>query len=98
MKITRTFLTTATVGFSAVCLLLVLFNSPALAGQVWEQRYDGPGHASDLANAVVLDSAGNAIVTGYSLNANGDADYYTVKYSAANGHLLWEQRYDSPSH
>src|SRR5262249_17301720 len=41
---------------------------------------------------------GNAVVTGYSMNLPNGRDYYTAKYAAADGSLLWEQRYDGPVH
>ena len=28
------------------------------------------------------------------MNANGNADYYTAKYAAADGALVWEKRYN----
>jgi hypothetical protein len=77
---------------------LRLVNQPALADQLWVQRYDGPGHGNDFANAVAVDSAGNAIVTGQSQNGNGDYDFYTAKYASGDGTLLWERRYDSLYH
>jgi hypothetical protein len=36
------------------------------------------------------------LVTGSSYNGT-NADYYTAKYAAADGALLWEQRYNGPS-
>ena len=42
-----------------------------------------------------MDSSGNVVVTGSSHNGTND-DYYTAKYAAADGALLWEKRYDSP--
>jgi hypothetical protein len=84
----------------AVILLLALPAPPAArAGdfvQQWVQRYDGPGHGADRATQVAVDGNGNVIVTGDSLDANGYRDFYTAKYSAANGALLWEKRYDGP--
>ena len=67
------------------------------ATQVWVTRYDGFG-SNDQASAVAVDGAGNVIVTGFSTNALGDNDYYTAKYAAADGALLWEARYDGPAH
>jgi len=60
---------------------------------LWTNRYNGPGDGEDVAQAVVLDAGGNALVTGYSINTNGDADYLTIKYST-NGTTLWTQRYN----
>jgi len=62
---------------------------------LWEQRYDGPEASYDEARALAVDSSGNVAVTGFSYNTNFNSDYYTAKYAAANGALLWERRYDS---
>src|SRR5437588_8016523 len=94
---------TSAVSFGFVCAL-ALNTTIAFADQIWEQRYDGPGHGNDHDRAVAVDSAGNVAVTGYSDNAaddpgnyqfdydtsdaTGRADYYTAKYAAADGHLL----------
>src|SRR6185295_4436470 len=60
---------------------------------LWEHRYDGPGKDVDYAYAVAVDANGNAVVTGVSLAVyNGSGEFYTVKYAAANGALLWEKR------
>jgi uncharacterized delta-60 repeat protein len=62
---------------------------------LWEKRYNGPGNDEDQANDVAVDAGGNVVVTGFSINTNGNSDYYTAKYAAADGALLWEQRYNS---
>ena len=61
---------------------------------LWEQRYNGPAtdYDYDGASAVAVDGSGNVVVTGHSRNSGGDNDYYTAKYAAANGALLWEKR------
>ncbi len=73
---------------------------------LWEQRYDGPRNYLDIARAVAVDGSGNVVVTGTSyIGLSGDAifdafaggDYYTAKYAAGNGALLWEQRYNGPA-
>ena len=61
---------------------------------LWEKRYNGLGNGTDEATSLVLDGAGNVVVTGYSANASGDFDYYTAKYATADGALLWERRYN----
>lgn len=62
---------------------------------LWERRYNGPGNAGDVATALALDLQANVLVTGYSRgNGTGD-DYYTAKYAAADGALLWDTRFTS---
>jgi Bacterial Ig domain len=64
---------------------------------VWERRYNGPPAGIDIANAIALDGVGNVIVTGKSFNG-ANFDFYTAKYAAVNGALLWEVRHDGPAH
>lgn len=64
---------------------------------VWSQTYDGPAHLEDIGKALVVDHAGNVIVTGQSQTAVGNADYATLKYSGVDGTLLWAVRKGSPS-
>jgi hypothetical protein len=48
-----------------------------------------------VATALAVDGSGNVVVTRSSYNANStNPDYYTAKYAAADGALLWEKRYD----
>ena len=63
---------------------------------LWEKRYDGPAHNLDVPTALVVDSGGNVVVTGYSYSNNFYYNYYTAKYAATNGALLWERRYNGP--
>jgi len=60
---------------------------------LWDRTYDGPGGGEDAATAVAVDAAGNVIVTGVS-QSNGNGDFYTVKYAAADGAELWSTRQD----
>jgi len=62
---------------------------------MWSMLYDGPVSGDDKLSGLVLDDAGNAYVTGYSLGTNG-YDYATVKYDGA-GTAEWVQRYDGPA-
>jgi uncharacterized delta-60 repeat protein len=67
----------------------------AATGQLlWEKRYNGTGSGNDEAYAVGMDADGHVIVTGFSTGNVGSTDYYTAKYSAADGTLLWENRYN----
>jgi hypothetical protein len=58
---------------------------------LWEKRYNGPANSDDRASALAVDGSGNVVVTGYSFNGT-NSDYYTAKYAAADGTLLWEKR------
>jgi hypothetical protein len=75
----------------------------ALTGALlWEKRYNGPANSEDFAQAVAVDGSGNVLVTGTSGFSDGFgglcfADFYTAKYAAANGALLWEKSYNSPA-
>lgn len=60
----------------------------------WTVIYDGPGHGQDNANAIAVDAAGNAYVTGSSRGLNVRLDYATIKYDA-NGAQQWVARYDA---
>ena len=63
---------------------------------LWQRTYNGPANGADRAQALAIDSAGNVIITGSSVNG-GAGDYYTAKYAASNGALIWERRYDGPA-
>jgi uncharacterized delta-60 repeat protein len=63
--------------------------------QQWVARYNGPGNAADIANALALDALGNVYVTGQSEGSGTAADYATIKYNAA-GAELWVARFNGP--
>jgi len=66
---------------------------------VWTNRYDGPGQYSDYAAAIVVDSAGNVFVTGFSFydqpGVPRPADWATIAYSN-DGVPLWINTYHGP--
>jgi outer membrane protein assembly factor BamB len=66
---------------------------------LWEKRYNGPANQTDLASSVAVDASGNVIVTGVSYNTYdySSGDFYTAKYAATNGALVWERRYNGPA-
>jgi hypothetical protein len=61
--------------------------------ELWVKRYNGPGNAYDVAQALTVDASGNAYITGYSTAVNGLGDCATLKYDP-NGHRLWTKRYN----
>jgi uncharacterized delta-60 repeat protein len=71
--------------------------TPALAAgkvelvELWHKAYDS-GY-DDWASDVAVDSEDNVIVTGYTTNADGYTDYYTVKYDK-DGNEIWSKSYD----
>ncbi len=75
-------------------VMLTLCGSVARAevSEKWVKFYDAG--ATDSGKAVVVDSAGNAYVTGYSWSGS-NSDFVTIKYDAA-GTLLWVKRYNGP--
>jgi len=60
---------------------------------IWTNIYSNGDH--DYPHAIVVDSAGNAYVTGVSSNA-GDEDMITIKYDST-GNRLWEARFAGPA-
>ncbi len=64
---------------------------------LWEKRYDGPVNSDDTTSSLALDSSGNVVVAGTSVGIFGNQDYYLAKYYSANGHLIWESRYNGPA-
>ena len=53
--------------------------------QEWVVTYGGPAKDGDAANAIVVDGSGNVYVTGYSVGADTDSDYLTIKYVQSTG-------------
>ncbi|MBI5433165.1 MAG: hypothetical protein HZA52_10080 [Planctomycetes bacterium] len=70
----------------------------AHANAEWVRRFDNGIQGHDNAGAVAVDSQGNVIVVGSSLDQYGAAFLYdttTLKYTPG-GTLLWQQRYHGP--
>jgi sugar lactone lactonase YvrE len=62
----------------------------ATGAKLWVQRFDGPAHLDDQAEAIAVSPDGSTVfVTGTS-----DGDYATVAYAASNGAVVWTKRYD----
>jgi hypothetical protein len=63
----------------------------------WESRYNGRNNGIDMASAIVVGASG-VYVTGSSEGKTSGPDFVTLKLDAGNGNILWEARYDGPSH
>jgi hypothetical protein len=65
---------------------------------IWQRRYSSPESGDDVPKGVAVDSSGNVVITGTSIdiNSNSHRDYFTAKYASADGALLWEKTYTGP--
>ena len=59
--------------------------------QLWVQRYNGPGNGGDFARGIVVDSASNVYVTGYSFGSGTSSDFATIKYYGQTGEPMWKE-------
>ena len=57
----------------------VKYNSSG--SKQWVQRYNGSLNKDDSPAGIVLDTAGNVYLTGYSTNAGSATDFATIKYT-----------------
>jgi hypothetical protein len=79
-------------------MCLLSFSVSAQIQQAWVARYNNSIlNGTNQAVKMVLDSAGNIYVTGFSQNSNTNLGYVTIKY-APNGNQLWSTRYDSTNY
>ena len=63
----------------------------------WVSRYNGASNGRDMASAIAVGASG-VYVTGSSEGKTSGPDFVTLKLDADNGKILWEARYDGPSH
>ncbi len=64
--------------------------------QLWNAIYSGSAGGANYPSGMVVDSAGDVIVSGRSQGDDHKYDYATIKYDT-NGNQLWESRYDGSS-
>jgi len=84
-------------GFSKADYLTIKYAA-ADGALLWEKRYNSPANGYDEARAVAVDGIGDVVVTGRSFDVDfTKSDYYTAKYAAGDGALLWEKRYNCPT-
>lgn len=62
---------------------------------LWEKSFAGGGNDEPL--ALWIDSNGEIYLTGHTYTYSGNEDFYTVRYSAADGTKIWDRLYDSGS-
>ncbi|MDO7852465.1 SBBP repeat-containing protein [Hymenobacter convexus] len=65
--------------------------------QRWLARYNGPANADDEAIGLAVDAAGDAYVTGASVEGTGGANYVTLKYDGRTGRASWRASYNGPA-
>ncbi len=62
---------------------------------MWANRYDGPGHRTDTAKAIVVSPDGETVfVTGSSVGKTTGSDYATEAINASTGATVWTRRYN----
>jgi hypothetical protein len=81
------------VGFHSTVIDALVVKFGANGVEQWARRYNGPAGGPDALGHVVIDAAGNVLVSGYSYGAG--IDWLTQKYSPS-GALLWERRLSGP--
>ena len=60
---------------------------------VWEKTFNGA--FDDAPEGLVVDSSGDVYITGSTWTLAGANDFYTARYSATNGALVWSDIFNS---
>src|SRR5215813_781486 len=72
-------------------------QSPTVT-EAWVQRYNVLGkNSDDQAFTVASDARGDIIVAGYTDDRFNGQDILTIKYSGADGSVVWSRRYNGPA-
>lgn len=77
----------------ALLVLVLSLQTFSQSTQDWAVRYNGSGNGTDIANAMVVDGAGNVYVTGHSIQSGTSYDYVTIKYDT-KGVWQWGKSYN----
>jgi len=80
--------------------MLTIKYSGADGSVLWQRRYNNPAggvNNSDQITALAVDAQGNVLVTGKTYYQTHGDDWYTAKYAAADGAVIWE-RFHDPGH
>jgi hypothetical protein len=68
------------------------------AHERWVQRYDGPTHARDIGNSVLVSPDGRTVfVMGITRGSGVGYDFLTIAYDRATGAERWVDTYDGPA-
>src|SRR5437867_2505781 len=66
--------------------------------EAWVHRYSNVvSNSDDRAVKVVSDAAGDIIVAGNTDDGITGSDMLTIKYSGADGSVIWQKRYNGPA-
>ena len=69
---------------------IMVVKLPAAGGtETWRRTWGGPDGKQDVPVGIVVDTAGNSYVTGYTYYANGQCDWVTMKLMNGNGLWMW---------
>lgn len=63
---------------------------------VWAITHNDPGGSEDSPTYIAVDNLGNVLVTGRSMNSDGNYDYITIKYNP-EGSEQWVVHYNGPA-
>jgi len=82
---------------AAAIAALLPVTAYAQPDPAWARIYDGEAHRDDIGEAIAVDGAGNAYVTGFVSPADNYSDFLVIKYRP-DGDTAWLRTYDGPAH
>jgi hypothetical protein len=83
---------------SILLWLVLLAPTHAAVTEAWVARYSNVlSNANGVSSKIVRDPAGDSIVAGYANDGVTGQDTLTIKYSGADGSVLWQRRYNGPA-